>query len=198
MVNRERKQQRGDEKKELIAKEALKLFKEKGYKKVTVDEIVKVCNTSKGSFYHHYNSKTDILNEHFAIADKYYEKMYATLPTDVSAKERMQLFLHNMYIYLEKTFSHEFLAIIYSTSLESETHLYFRNPKRKLFILLEELLAAILKENPGSSDLTLHELKQALTQVVMGTIYFWCTLLNDLSLHESAKGPINHFLNGFH
>ncbi|MEO4055215.1 TetR/AcrR family transcriptional regulator [Solibacillus sp. CAU 1738] len=194
----EKKQQRGEEKKELIAKVALKLFKENGYINVTVDEIVKVCNTSKGSFYHHYNSKADILNEHFTIADKYYEKMYITLPTDLSAKERLRLFLHKMYVYLEKTFGREFLAIMYSTSLESEEQLYFRNPNRKLFILLEELLAEILKENPDSSDLQLHALKQALIQVVMGSIYYWCTLRNDKSLHESANAPIHHFLYSFY
>lgn len=193
----EKKQQRGEEKKELIAKEALKLFKEKGYVHVTVDEIVKVCNTSKGSFYHHYNSKADILNEHFTIADKYYEKMYMALPTDVSAKERLRLFLYKMYVYLDQTFGREFLAIMYSTSLESEAQLYFRNPNRKLFIRFEELLAEVLKENPDSSDLPLHVLKQALIQVVMGSIYFWCTLRNDIALHESANAPIHHFLNGF-
>ena len=56
MIKAEKKQQRGEEKRVLIATEALKLFKEKGYKSVTVDEIVRVCRTSKGSFYHHYKS----------------------------------------------------------------------------------------------------------------------------------------------
>ena len=107
MVKAEKKQQRGEEKRALIATEALKLFKEKGYKKVTVDEIVSVCGTSKGSFYHHYKSKADILNEQFIIADKYYEKVYAELPK-AAAKERFRVFMEKMYRYLEDTFGQEF------------------------------------------------------------------------------------------
>lgn len=196
MKKEAKKQQRAEEKVELIAKEALRLFKEKGYKKVTVDEIVKNCNTSKGSFYHHYNSKADILNEHFTIADKYYEKIYSNLPADLSAIDRLKIFLNETYIYLEKTFGREFLGIIYSTSLESETHLYFRNPNRKLFTLFEKLLVEILEQNPNASNLSLAALKQSLIILAMGVVYYWCTIQSDTTLNEIASAPIDHFLNG--
>lgn len=194
MVKTEKKQQRGEEKRALIATEALKLFKEKGYKKVTVDEIVSVCGTSKGSFYHHYKSKADILNEQFIIADKYYEKVYAELP-EAAAKERFRVFMEKMYRYLEDTFGQEFLTIIYSTSLEMETHVYFRTPDRKLFMLFERLVAEILQEQ--ESSLSLEELKASLIQLAMGIIYYWCTLHDPQPLHVSASAPLEHFLNGF-
>lgn len=195
MIKAEKKQQRGEEKRALIATEALKLFKEKGYKSVTVDEIVRVCGTSKGSFYHHYKSKADILNEQFIIADKYYEKVYAGLPEEISAKERFCTFMEKMYRYLDDTFGQEFLAVIYSTSLEMEAHVYFRTPDRKLFMLFERLLAEITEEQ--ESSLPLPVLKATLIQLAMGTIYYWCTLHDPQPLHVSAKAPIEHFLNGF-
>ncbi|KGR84473.1 TetR/AcrR family transcriptional regulator [Lysinibacillus odysseyi] len=195
MVKVEKKQQRGEEKRSLIATEALKLFKEKGYKKVTVDEIVGVCGTSKGSFYHHYKSKAEILNEQFIIADKYYEKVYAELPAEIPAKERFRVFMEKMYRYLEETFGQEFLAVIYSTSLETETHVYFRTPDRKLFMLFEKLIAEILEEQ--ESNLSLQELKVSFIQLAMGIIYYWCTLNDPQPLYVSAKAPIEHFLNGF-
>lgn len=194
MIKAEKKQQRGEEKRALIATEALKLFKEKGYKKVTVDEIVSVCGTSKGSFYHHYKSKADILNEQFIIADKYYEKVYTELP-EAAAKERFRVFMEKMYRYLEETFGQEFLTIIYSTSLEMETHVYFRTPDRKLFMLFERLVAEILQEQ--ESSLSLEELKASLIQLAMGIIYYWCTLHDPQPLHVSAGAPLEHFLNGF-
>ena len=43
--------------KQRILKVAFKLFAEKGYKHVTVDEIIKKARSSKGAFYNHFPSK---------------------------------------------------------------------------------------------------------------------------------------------
>ena len=40
---------------------AIQLFKAEGFEHVTVDRICQECNVSKGSFYHHFPSKNDIL-----------------------------------------------------------------------------------------------------------------------------------------
>lgn len=193
MYNTENKQQRGEEKRILISKKALELFKKDGYDQVTVDMIVKACKTSKGSFYHHFKSKADILNEQFVIADDYYEKVYQALPQELTAKERCKYFIDEMYIYLEKTFGREFLTIIYATSLRSEKHLYFRNLNRKLFLIYEQLLKELLALNDSNIDM----LKQTLTQLTMGIIYFWCTQPEKESLQKSAEPAINHFLSVF-
>ena len=50
MVEAVKKQRRGEETKKKILEVALNLFAEKGFNKVTVDEIVKKSATSKGSF----------------------------------------------------------------------------------------------------------------------------------------------------
>ena len=43
---------------------AIKLFKEKGYNNVTVDDIANECNLSKGAFYHYFKSKAEILGSY--------------------------------------------------------------------------------------------------------------------------------------
>ena len=45
----------------LIIDVAISLFKEKGYDKVTIDEITKSVGIAKGTFYNFYTSKKDIL-----------------------------------------------------------------------------------------------------------------------------------------
>ena len=45
-----------------IVKVAWKLFNEKGYEETTIDEIIAGSNTSKGSFYHYFNSKDELLS----------------------------------------------------------------------------------------------------------------------------------------
>jgi len=48
--------------KSLIIQIATKLFQQKGYLGVGLNEILKVCNISKGSLYHHFpNGKEELL-----------------------------------------------------------------------------------------------------------------------------------------
>ena len=44
-----------------ILNAAWQLFGEKGYDETTVDEIIEATNTSKGTFYHYFNSNIPIL-----------------------------------------------------------------------------------------------------------------------------------------
>jgi AcrR family transcriptional regulator len=52
---------RGDEKKEAILDMAERLFYQKGYEQTSVQDILDVLKTSKGSFYHHFESKFEVL-----------------------------------------------------------------------------------------------------------------------------------------
>lgn len=54
-------------KREFVAETALNLFIEKGFENVSVDEIIAATNTSKGTFYHYFDSKEEIIWE---IAEK--------------------------------------------------------------------------------------------------------------------------------
>ena len=46
-----------------IVKAALEVFGELGYEKATIAQIVKKANSSKGGFYHHFQSKKQVLDE---------------------------------------------------------------------------------------------------------------------------------------
>ena len=52
---------RGDEKKQAILDVAERLFYHKGYEQTTVQDILNVLDASKGSFYHHFESKFTVL-----------------------------------------------------------------------------------------------------------------------------------------
>ncbi|WP_370636225.1 FAD-dependent oxidoreductase [Cohnella sp. CFH 77786] len=50
-------------KKAMVAETALKLFAERGYDHVSVDDIIEATGTSKGTFYHYFRSKEELLCE---------------------------------------------------------------------------------------------------------------------------------------
>ena len=58
-----------------IVAAAWKLFYEQGYDNTTVEDIVFASETSKGSFYHYFGSKDDLLGSLSIIFDEKYEEL---------------------------------------------------------------------------------------------------------------------------
>ncbi|MEA4875974.1 TetR/AcrR family transcriptional regulator [Anaerorhabdus sp.] len=56
--------------KEKILVKSIKLFKEKGFKNVSVIDICNEFGVTKGSFYHHYKSKNDLLLNYYRVSLK--------------------------------------------------------------------------------------------------------------------------------
>ena len=59
---RPKNEKRTKEQKEKIANIAMSLFIKKGYEDSSINEIIRKSNTSKGTFYHYFTSKEDLMN----------------------------------------------------------------------------------------------------------------------------------------
>ena len=88
--------------KELMYQKTLVLIKEKGLRKVTVEDITKYCGLAKGSFYYYYDSKEAFLYEVLKRNEKdSFEKM---LQIKVNEKDkRSQLTQVFKYIFMSES-----------------------------------------------------------------------------------------------
>ena len=62
-----------------IVSAAWKLFYEQGYEDTTVEDIVFESETSKGSFYHYFDSKDALLGTLAYVFDEKYEELKETM-----------------------------------------------------------------------------------------------------------------------
>ena len=69
--------------KELIIKQSFNLFLKKGYKEVSLNEILKVCEVSKGAFYHYYKSKDELYSD---VLDRFFFSYFNKQDVDYSDK----------------------------------------------------------------------------------------------------------------
>ena len=68
-----------------IVNAAWKLFYEQGYENTTVEEIIEVSKTSKGSFYHYFDGKDALLSTLSTLFDEKYEELIPELRPDMPA-----------------------------------------------------------------------------------------------------------------
>lgn len=189
MIEPRRKQQRGEKTREKILTTSLKLFSEKGYDKVTVDEIVKKSGTSKGSFYQHFSAKSDIFLVRFTEVDDYYLEIYHSLPEDMDTFEKLLIFIRKMMNFLDGEMGKDLMKVIYSAALNSKEHTYFLNSNRSLFQIISLLIKEAKEKEMMDGNQSIDEISVLITQSLMGVIYHWGIHDSDHSL-ESLTIPL--------
>ncbi|MEW5550836.1 TetR/AcrR family transcriptional regulator [Peribacillus frigoritolerans] len=196
MIEPRKKQLRGEKTREKILQISLKLFSEKGYDKVTVDEIVKKSRTSKGSFYQHFSAKSDIFLVRFIEVDDYYREVFRSFPVDMDATEKLFIFIRKLMRFLEVEMGKDLMKVIYSSALDSKEHTYFLNSNRSLFKIIRSLIEEAKEQNDIGTDQSVNEISQLIFQSLMGIIYHWGLNNSELSL-ESLSIPLTKtIING--
>jgi AcrR family transcriptional regulator len=78
---------------ELIIQNSFILFLKNGIKEVSINEIIKCCDLSKGAFYHHFESKEqvymEVLNRFFFF---YFKKQNVFYSVDIPLTEKLERF----------------------------------------------------------------------------------------------------------
>ncbi|WP_040978437.1 TetR/AcrR family transcriptional regulator [Oceanobacillus jeddahense] len=181
------KQVRGERTKKQILNTALKLFSEKGYDHVTVDEIVKESNSSKGSFYFHFESKHNIILEKFKEIDHYYSEYYNAFPKDLSAPEKIILFVNKQMSYIQSELGLDLMRVIYSNALMPGQNKYFIDQDRPLFTIIESIIEEGQQKGEIKTTSSVEELKFIVVQGLMGAIYHWCMNTGSYDLQEVSE-----------
>lgn len=73
----------------ILFETAISLFKEKGYKNVTVNQICEACHVTKGSFYHHFKNKEEILQIFYNQLYKNPEELLLELVKHESYRDKL-------------------------------------------------------------------------------------------------------------
>lgn len=124
-----------------IVSAAWKLFYEQGYEDTTVEEIIEVSQTSKGSFYHYFDGKDALLSTLSSLFDEKYEELMETLDPEMNAMDQLLYLNSELFGMIENSISLDLLARLLSTQL---TH-----QRREIICWI--ITASIISSSAGSS-----------------------------------------------
>ena len=82
-----------------ILKSACELFSSKGFNAVTVDDVMQNCSLTRGAFYIHFDSKSDLYNQALKYSATNSE-LAKTKPKEISSKEWLGQLL-DQYLSIE-------------------------------------------------------------------------------------------------
>ena len=140
---------KGDLRKASLLDTAERLFFTRGYAATTINDILETQHCSKGSFYHHFESKLDVLTAlcraHAAQAQERYEQ---TLSEQDTALERLNLLLESSFPVnrREEKLCSLLMQLIATPEGEQVLFVFFEELRRCFFEECKALIEQLSKE----------------------------------------------------
>ena len=167
---------------------AIELMDAEGYENITIAEISEKAGVSVGSFYHHFESKHDILAEIFRKGDEYFLDNVAGQLTATASKDQIvEYFRH-------------YARFCVATTVETTQQLF--NPKVKFFVqddrAMLQVLEGIIQEGIDtgqiSSDRDAFSLVRMFFVFARGIVFDWSLQEGDYNLEETMQDYISQML----
>jgi protoporphyrinogen oxidase/AcrR family transcriptional regulator len=164
-------------KREYMIEVALRLFMERGYEQVSVDDIIAATNTSKGTFYHYFKGKDEILRD---ISHKQMTTISNWAITTPSQVQSLEGHINRLFLDLASNIQTypKLIRSLISLSLQNEA---LKSIEEEQYQLLFDRL---LRWLPNANKVKL------LISTYRGTLWMWSSLEEEdlLSMVHSNLG----------
>lgn len=185
--------------KQLLYDHATKLFKEKGYYNVTIEEITEAAGVSVGAFYHHFSSKGDLILLWADDLDQKYSDFYTQIKSNPKYKNALDK-IKGMIFYCLEIYSfwgQEFTGVSYSYMMkEPKVCARMLNPERSYFKIIDELVGEGKLDGSIRQDIDNKQMVKDIVMVSRGTILDWCINGGTQNIIERSTTFINSFMDG--
>lgn len=180
-----------------IVNAAWELFYEQGYEYTTIDDIVERSATSKGSFYHYFESKDALLSSLSDLFDDKYEQIKPHLDPDMNSFDKLMYLNHELFLMIENRIPIDLLANMYSTQLVTTGEKHLMDHNRTYFRLIRQIAIEGQRKGEIRDDISVNELVKAYALCERALIYDWCICNGEYSLYQYSGNILPMFLRGF-
>lgn len=178
-----------------IVSAAWKLFYEQGFDETTVEDIVEESETSKGSFYHYFEGKDDLLGTLSYLFDEKYQEISETLDMEENTFEILMYLNRELFEMVENSISVELAARLYSTQVITHGERHLLDHDRYYYKLLRQVINTGKQRGELSDEMTVNEAVKLYALCERALIYDWCICNGEYSLHEYSQRVLPMMLN---
>ena len=177
-----------------IVSAAWKLFYEQGYEDTTVEDIIKASGTSKGSFYHYFDSKDALLGTLAYLFDEKYEELENIVNNKMNAVDILIFLNSQLFEMIESTVDLELIKRLYSTQLLTKNEKQLLDHNRVYYRLLRKIVIAGQEKGEITKDQSVNDIVKYYAFCERALIYDWCLCNGDYSLSDYSAKLLPFFL----
>lgn len=195
-----RKEQAAETKRKLF-ESAQKLFVERDFAEVSVDNIVEEAGVSKGTFYVHFESKdaliASIISDYASRIDLNYKAFLDSLSPSMPASDVLLAMSRNIADLLVNTIGYEMMRTVYQLQLTRAVDMdAIKGYSRELYKMFSDILEQGIRRGEFKTDLPLETLSRHFVMAIRGLCYEWCIRYPNFELKEEVAAHFQILLNG--
>ncbi len=173
---------------------AWNLFYDQGYDATTIDEIIALSGTSKGSFYHYFDGKDSLLGTLAYVFDEKYEELEPRLSAYESCYEKLIFLNQELFGMIENSISLDLLARLLSTQLVTRGEKHLLDRSRLYYRLLRRIFQEGQESGEFRTDLSVNEMVKIYAVAERALLYDWCICNGEYSLKTYAWSTMPLYL----
>lgn len=178
-----------------IVSAAWKLFYEYGYEDTTVDEIIRESGTSKGSFYHYFKTKDELMGTLAYLFDEKYTEIWPDVLKVDSAFEKLIFMNERLFGMIEDSIAIDLVARLYSSQLVTKGEKQFIDYSRVYYKLLRTVVSDGQRSGEIRSDLSCNEIVKMYALIERGLLYDWCICGGNYPLKDYSTKSLRNLLS---
>lgn len=189
-----KQQQKSKETKERIFQAAKEILRKNGYENLSIKNICEVAGVSNGSFYHHFQSKDDLLSYHLEEQPSVNPEVL-DIPSDKeSAKEAIvEVYLnYASYCYVLGV---DFIAGYYHTRNQS-LNPDIRTERPYPIVTVQKYLEKAVAANAIQLKLSIEEVVTDIRMLVIGNAFEWALRNGQVDMKKNIRRSISLYLDG--
>ena len=198
MENLTERQKKALETRSKLLHKSLELFGKYGFEHVTVEQITKACDVSKGTFYTHFPSKYDVILEKFKEFDTFYDTVEKGINPTLSASEKILTIYNEQMLYIINVVGKDVLTTVYTAAMTNqveEDH-YLISPERKIFQILNNYIAEGVTSGEFRQDLSIADMQSIIQRCMRANVYDWLIHNETFDLVKEMQLFISVVLDG--
>jgi AcrR family transcriptional regulator len=183
-----KRSQQAAETKRRIFEMSLELFAKKGFENVHVEEICSELGLSKGTFYVHFRSKSQIPLEVFLDMDNFMENTVSKKLAQCSGiRQKMDAWLDASLKYYEELGKTP-IRISYQSQLgQDKKTQVLSNRKRPIFGMFESIIKEGQESGEIRTDMSARDLAIVYVHSLRGVFYDWCQTSSKDNLEQELR-----------
>ena len=170
-----------------IVKAAWELFYKQGYDDTTIEEIVDESGTSKGSFYHYFESKDALLGSLAYLFDEKYEELEKTLDFSAPVFDTLIFLNQELFDMIDNKIDRDLISKLYSTQLVRRGERSLLDNDRSYYKLLKKLMALGQERGELTRDLSVGDMVRLYAMCERALICDWCLFNFNFSLGSYSR-----------
>ena len=181
-----------------IVDAAWELFHEKGYDDTTIEDIVRLADISKGSFYYYFQSKDSLLDTLSEILDEKYAQLEEKLSPEMNSFEKLMYLNYESHLFMEQKIDAALIASLYSAQLISKGERSLLDQNRTYYQMIMRIVEEGQQRNQILRDKGAYEITKYYSMCERALVTEWCLNRGNYSLAEYSREmmPVmmEHFL----